>query len=294
MSETTYDMRELTGLISSLWFAIAGSGAEHGDMQSILKTEAGQLAWEISEQIGPKTLAEGNRKLEKDMRRTFFPLSAGWDPAQASENATNPADRQGKTAGILWLFGYKSKKSGGYFLVGAHTRDIVGNGTNLKPILYGDNSRRGAAWGRVGGRGHQGVIILNRKIVTPGAYASLAASIRKQFGQMRASFARTAMELVPKKRIPAWVAAQIQASVANGKSLFNITGLNHPTEPFIEFGSRARGVESNPKIAEKIHNSTKARMKIVADKLKNVIDGYKYQWDTGQCYRQPKITEAEE
>ena len=282
MSDTVIDMRELTRLISSLWFAIAGSGVEHGDMQSILKTEAGQLAWEISEQIGPKTLAAGNRKLEKDMRRTFFPLASG--PAEQFDG------KQGKSTD-LWLFSYN--KNGNSFLVGAHQSDIVGNGTNLKPILYGDNSRRGAVWGRVGNRGKQGVVILNRKVVTESAYANLAASIRKQFGQMRASFARTAQELVPKKRIPAWVGAQIQATIGNGKSLFNMAGLNNKTDPFIEFGSRARGVVSNPKISEKIHNATKSRMMVVADNLKKVISGYKYQWDTGQCYKQPEITEAE-
>ena len=281
-SSVEYDMSELTKLISSLWFAIAGSTGADGDMQSLLKTEAGQLAWEISEQIGPKTLAEGNRKLEKDMRRTFFPLASG--PAEQF------VGRQGKS-NDLWLFSYS--KNGNSFLVGAHQFDIVGNGTNLKPILYGDNARRGAAWGRVGNRGRQGVIVLNRKVVTESAYANLVASIRKGFGQARASFARTAMELVPKKRIPAWVSAQIQATIGNGKSLFDITGLNSKTDPFIEFGSRARGVVSNPKIADKIHNATKTRMMIVADKLKKVISGYKYQWDTGQCYQQPEITEAE-
>ena len=207
--------------------------------------------------------------------------------------------KTGTQEDFQWLFAYQKGESS--FLVGADSQDIIGDkSADLRPILYDQQNRlRGVKWQDLGERtiktpglrerhkpwrGRQHAIKINRKIVSRAAYERLVRVIQKQLGQLRASFARTAEAFNARKRIQGWVSSQIGETVWNGKSIFNDAGLNHPTEPFVEFGSRAKGVESNPKIAETIHNAFRTRSFILQNKIKDLAKGAKYVFETGATY----------
>ena len=295
------DLKRLTELISSLWNALLGTGSNPGDASKLLKNEAGQLAWEISEQLGPKTKEEGNENVVKDAKRVFFPIP----PAVAKPFE----EKQGSRPDFLWLF---ATKQGPGMLVGASTEDILGNSQDLRDVFYKANRKRGSAWHDLGDvthetpdstgrmrkhrqawRGRQHAVKINRIVVTTSAFNRLIKQVQKQVGQLRGSFARTAQECAPNKRIPVWVKNQIQNCIGNGKSIFEPTGLNHPTQPFIAFGSRAKGVESNPYIAKRIHGAVVTRQAIIANKLGKVLSGYRMNLETGQLFKS-QVKEGQE
>ncbi len=287
------DLKRLTELIGSLHGALLGTGGQPGDAAKLLKNEAGQLAWEFSEQLGPRTKEEGNENVVKDAKRVFFPIPP--------EVAKPFADKQGSRPDFLWLF---ATKQGPGMLVGASTEDILGNSNDLRDVFYRANRKRGATWQDLGDvthetpdsngrmrqhrqawRGRQHAVKINRVVVTTFAFNRLLKQVQAQVGQLRASFGRTAQECAPSKRIPGWVKNQIENCIGNGKSIFEPEGLSHPTSPFIAFGSRAKGVESNPYIARKIHAAVVRRQHVIADKLGKVLSGYKYNLATGQVFK---------
>ena len=288
------DATRLTQQVSTLKAWLLGTGATDGQCKDMLKTEAGLLAWEISEQLGPRTLPEGKANVEKDVSKVFFPID---------ENVPYfTGSKMGKQEDLQWLFAYGGKPAGkeASFLVGAAPEDIITDrATDLRDIFYRANRDRGPAWQDLGERiptevgktrrykswrGRQHAIKINRVVVSRAAYDRLVRIVQAKLGELRASFARTAEAFNARKRIPVWVTDKIGETTWNGKSIFNDAGLNHPTEPFIEFGSRAKGVESNPIIAEKIHAAFVRRSYIIADKVKKLARGAKFVFETGQVY----------
>ncbi|MDE2102227.1 MAG: hypothetical protein KGL39_33585, partial [Patescibacteria group bacterium] len=235
-----------------------GTGANDGQCKNMLKTEAGLLAWEISIQLGPKTLPEGKKSIEKDVASVFLPLTAH-EPFEG--------DRQGHSSDFTWLFAYGGGKTNfsqaPSFLVGAKTEDVrlYADNKEMENLFFTRSRKRGSVWHDLGSfshsapdksgrmrphfkrwRGMQHAIQINRVVVSKSAYQTLVRNVEARLGQLRASFAATSEALGLRKRIPTWVQKQIAKVKENGKHIFNDAGLNHPTEPFIEFGSRAKGV----------------------------------------------------
>lgn len=292
-----YDTAEFSRLAGALTGALLGSGASPGDCQDVLKTEAAILAWEISDQLGPKSLDRGKKLLDADLRAVFFPLD--------TRVAAAFADRPGNQGDFLWLFAYKNQN--GSSLVGADLKDIAGPGVDLRAAFYNQSNRkRGNAWVNVTGSGDlrnprawrdsrpQHAYKLNRIIVTPAAYKALGDPLRAKIGQLRAAFARAAVALGSKRRIPAFVAAQIEQVISLGKSIFDDSQINDPASPSITFGARAKGVATTPKVAAKIGKAVERRRFLMKAKIQKVLEGYAYQFKTGQIYKQPVITQAEE
>jgi hypothetical protein len=294
-----YDIRLLNEQISNMKGFLLGTGATPGQCQDLLRVQAGLLAWEISKQVGPATLPAARKKVERDMRNVFFPLKTAV--------AASFADKQGHQSDFLWLFAYKKGSSS--FLVGADTADILGDSGDLRAAFYkDDNRRRGVKWQDLGERiistpglrpkfkrfrGNQHALKLNRVVVTPGAYATFKNSILEKIGQLRATFAATTVALGLKKTVPAWVTKQISAVESSGKSVFNGAAMNHPTNPVIEFGSRAKGVVSNPIVAEAIRGAVKIREAKLKVGLERILKGAAYSFNTGATYF-PKNTIPEE
>ena len=289
-----YDISRLTKSVSLLKGFLLGSGATPGECQNLLRVQAGLLAQQISKSVGPASMAAGSKKVERDMKNVFFPLK----PSVAAPFA----DKQGNQADFLWLFAYK--KGDASFLVGAETADVLGDSGDLKKAFYEDaNRRRGVAWQDLGEyshhspdstgrqrphfkrwRGRQHALKLNRVIVTPASYAAFKSKLIALLGQLRASFAATAQTLRVERAQPPFVSRQINAVRENGKNIFNGAAMNHPTNPVIEFGSRAKGVVSNPIVVEAIKSAVGYRTKIIALNLMKILKGAKFNFETGATY----------
>lgn len=271
-AEADYDLKGLTALVSALGGALFSSGQD-GDLHRVLKSEAGQLAWDISERLGPKTKDAGDNKAERDVKQflTTRPVYSNLDESQQYSGYSD----------YTWL------QAGPNFLLGINDEDNQPGASGDDALAYlragQKTGGRGKAQIELGQRGKQRLYQLNRTRVSKSAMRGALLAIKEKFGTLRASFAFTASELIPSKRIPAWLKKHF-ATHANGRAVFNPAGLSHPTEPFIEFGSTAKGVESNPRIASAIHDGVEHRKALTAAKLKKVIAGYAYDWNTGRVF----------
>lgn len=289
--KTEIDLAGLNQFNSSLMAALIGTGqGTMGDAQRFIATEAGQLAWDISQALGPKTLAEGGKKIAAAAKKVFFPI-------------TVPVFTGAKAGGgdMQWLFG---SKKGHPMLVGAAREDVLPNlsGAEMSEVFKRASRKRGAAWHNLGTvthqspdstgrmrnhyskRGTQHVYRINRIVVKPGALEAEIKTTTKKVGQLRASFGYAASQLVPSKRIPAWVSKHFPTK-ANGRAIFN-DHLLQAEKPYLEFGSTAKGVNSNPYIVDIIARTVARRQEIIRAKVKKIVQGYTYNWNTGQVFRQ--------
>ena len=277
IADLEYDFSRMNDFVSGLNGALMGSS---GDGNKLLKTEAGQLAWEISESIGPSNLAKATKRISWEMKRHLSTVPA--------YSTFEDAERQGYSShsDFTWLTG------GPRWLLGINDEDnqVKASGDEaLKLLRVSQKSQdRGNAYVSLGtrrGKGTQKLLRLNRIRISKSAFLNVRKNILSRVGQARASFARTASILIPKKRIPPWVQAQFAAVESNGKTIFDDSKLNHPTEPSIAFGSRAKGVTSNPAMVNIIKNAINHRSYILFDKMKKILSGYKYDWETGRVFK---------
>lgn len=272
----TIDITALNAKLGQFQRALLGSGAGQDGMARLLSQEAGQLAWEIGNQLGPRTKAAAGKKLDADLKRSFYTASTKTNLAAEQQFSKYPA--------FTWL--YASKPA----LVGFEDR-LDAREETIEQLLqrhYTALKDKKKGWQNVGKRGGQQIMLVKKTMILQRQKATIRRLILARVGQSRASWARTAAELTPVKRIPKWVQDQITAVTANGKSVYNPTGLASRETPVLEFGSRAKGVETNDRMRTKINRAIKRREKIIADKVKKVLAGYTYDWNTGQVFRPPK------
>jgi len=198
-------------------------------------------------------------------------------------------------SGFTWL---TAGRKNGSFLLGINNEDLqtrAGSDEVMKFYRTGQTGRdRGDAYQRLGyrgtskkngGKGRQSVLRLNRIKVSKSSFNAVRRMIQEKFGQAKASFARTASILLPAKPIPGWIRKQFDAVVANGKTIFDDSQLAHPTNPSITFGSRAKGVQSNPGMARIINSAVEHRKYIITSTINKVFSDYTYNWKTGQVFR---------
>lgn len=269
----TFDMRGYSRFVEGLQNALIGTGQD-GDMALVCKVEARQLALGIAGALGPKSKEAGAKKIEKDIRKEFAP-----GPAQIFE-ASKRKSRVFET-GITWLY------AGPSFLVGVRDEDFqpqMGVDAMRKQFTAARTAGfpRGNVQTALGMRGQQGVVRWNRAIVSKERFAALENTMFSRVGRLKAMFAFTAYKLGA-KRIPAWVHDQFSKVEADGTAIFRFVG----TGPnfAIEFGARAPGVASNPHIQKAIHGQVELRKHKLLEKIKKVLIGYTYDWNTGAVFR---------
>lgn len=269
----TIDISGLNRRLSELQSVLTAAGSP-GSMSQVVRNEGGQLAWDISQAIGPRTKAQGAKGIDRQIKLTTYTLHRS--------NLSTLQQFSGHEA-FTWLYAAPG------FLVGIGDNYDQRDASDAEVLATykKERGKRFARWHELGKRGKQRVMTAYKHVITKKQKASLRRALMNKIGQARASFARTAATLAPAKRIPEWIRAQIGAVTKTGKSLLQVGGLSDATHPHFEFGSRAPGVESNPKMREKIQGAVKKRERITAEKVRKVLNGYVYQWNTGQVFRPP-------
>lgn len=273
------DFSVLTEKISNLQGALLGRGASDGQLQMFLRAEAGQTAWDIAQALGPGSLGAATERLDKDMAGVFT--------VKPRYSIFEDPERQGysSTADFTWL------TAGPGYLQGINDEDDQRGASGEDALALYKSARglasRGPAQEKLGQRGKQAIMRINRALISSAAWNSVRRSVREKFGQMKASFARPAAELIPSKRIPEWIRKQFGAVVANGKSIFVDQSRQSPAAGFVEIGSRAPGVVNNEKVNAKIKGAIRGRVAITKKKLENVLNGFAYDWNTGRVFRSP-------
>lgn len=273
MNQISYNIDVLSQKISALVGALSGRG---GDGARVLKTETGQLAGRIGDSLGPKTKEKAFARVDRDIKEhlTIFPTYSNLDEDQAESS----------TADFTWL------EAGPHFLLGINDEDnqLKASGADALQMLRAGQraGSRGNRYEQLGKRGHQSVQRLNRVRVSQSAFRSVQRDLRGRIGELRASFYRVALYFVPSRasKVPGWIMGKIEQVELKGKSRLDDNGLSSPN-PFITFTIRAPGVVSNPSIEAKISGAIKASAKILNSKLQKLLNGYAYQWKTGQVFK---------
>ena len=282
-TETTVD---LNGLNFSLKSLVAVLGV---DAKDIIRTEAGQLAADIANGLGPKSISKGSKSIKASVKKRFFPLKDGITPFHGVQS--------GKKS-IEWIFATKRKafKS----VVGADRGDIRLS-QSAAQLMKSTKRFEGQAWQKLGELTKQSVIKrgkkkgltrgtwyankINRIVVTTQAFKDIIAIGDAKIGQAKASFAYTANRLMNgAKRFPEWVTRHFN-SRAGGKAFMFDNGLLNKMNPTVSFGSKAKGVVSNEKMRQVISGAITYRTKMLAKKVKNVLNGYAYDKRTGQTFK---------
>jgi hypothetical protein len=261
---------DLSGLNYSLSQLVTVLNA---DAKDLLLVEAGQMAWRIAQGIGPASAAKGNRGVERDVRSHL----------SAKPRREFKAGKQGQ-GDMQWLY------AGPEFLVGIERKNsrVGATAAEATRLYYQDKTAAPRnAWTKIGGRGKQNVLKLDRIRVKLGVFKEVAKAIKANVGQAKASFAFTTAKTTAKK-IPLWISSHF-SKIEGRKAIFSLAGIHHPTAPAIVFGSRARGVISNPKMAEAISSGVRQSAKIVDKKVQNLLNGYAYDFKTGGVFR-PKTS----
>lgn len=295
-----YDLSKLVKQISGLNGALLGAGATDGDLQNLLRVEAGQLHADIAKSLGPKTKAKADERVLKDVKGVFFPIFP--------EVTVFGGDQRGHSADFQWLFA--SKKGPGY-VVGADSEDIMPglSAESMGEIYYRANHLRGRAWHDLGEQSHvtqnksgslrqhykasrtgQHAMKINRIIVQKSNFDALVKIIQKKSGELRASFYAVARHYAPKVVVPGWIEPKMETVLAKGKAAYRDTLTPDNPQAFIESTFKAPGLSSNPRIQRVIQGAMDHRAKIVFAKLKKVISGYKYSFETGATFK-PKTME---
>ena len=150
--------------------------------------------------------------------------------------------------------------------------------------------KRGKAHELVGTRGRQNLIRLNRIRVSKAAFNYVQRRIVEKTGELRACFYRVTLKYT-RRHIPAWVLQRVDQVIAKGKSTLN--DQTQADEAFIEFGVAAPGVNSNARITAKIQGAVEQSKIILLEKIKKVLAGYKYDWETGRVFKsQAEVEDA--
>ena len=250
------------------------AGVLRADSKELLKVEAGQMAWRIAQGLGPTSAAKGNRGVEKDVskhltvkpRREFKP------------------GKQGE-GDIQWLY------AGPQFLAGIERKNnrVDASAAEATRLYYQSKSATPRnAWKKLGVRGKQSVMQLERVRVKPGVFKEVIRAIKANVGQAKASFAFTTAKTTA-KRIPAWISRHF-SKVEGRKAVFSTAELQHPTAPALVFGSRAAGVVSNPKMAAAISSGVRQSAKIIVGKVQKLLNGYAYDFKTGAVFKPKSST----
>jgi hypothetical protein len=298
-----YDISKLTTQISGLNGALIGTGATDGDLQNLLRVETGQLHADIAKSLGPKTKAAADARVLKDVKGVFFPIFP-------EVNLFGGAQR-GSSADFQWLFA--SKKGPGW-LLGADSEDVMPglDAGSMAEIYARANHKRGAAWRDMGEQSHvtmdakgklrqhyksartgQHAIKMNRIVVKKSPFDALVKTIQNKSGELRAAFYAVARHYAPKVVVPSWLKSKLETVLAKGKASHHDTLTPDNPQAFIESTFKAPGLVSNPKIHSVIQGAMDHRAKIVFKKLKNIISGYKYNFETGQTFKAKPLTMAE-
>ncbi len=288
------DMDGLNKFNSNLLGVLIGSG-QGGDIHRLIKTEAGQLADRVFRQLGPATEEAGQKSAESNIKN--FLNSEFSERSQVEKYTVFEGRGQAHSSqgGFVWL------TAGPNWLLGIDLKDYrpTASVSEALAIYYaGAKDRgRGKAYVEIGARSakgkHQRILRLNRTRVSKSAFDGVKKIIFDRIGELRACFAFTAQKLVESKSYPKWITRHF-GSLSRGKAVFNDSAMNHPTNPVIEFGAIAKGVQSNPFIVDKIARAVESQKHILVSKINKVVKGYTYNWNTGQVFREQVGKEAGE
>ena len=243
------------------------------DMPAFLANEAGLMSADIARAVGPKTLEKGEIAMGRVVKSQLTTYPGYYNISEDHAGDGN------------WVMAGKT------FLVRIDPKDDLINADGATALAAFRAREKSGATGSarisLGRRGKQHCEQINRIRVSEEAAAFVRWELSKGLGKLKASFAFTASDLNG-THFPEWVTRHFGDHVG-GRAVLEKSTLTIPEFPSIRFGSRARGVESNPKVEEKIQGVIRAREIIIGSKLSKIIKGWSFNQKTGAVFQPAEL-----
>ena len=273
------DTGGLTMFMKNMADMFYSRGADETIIQKFVEVETGQLAAQISDNLGPKSFQRAKAGAESNVSSFLNP--------QDSKFRSFSTDRQKNSRynGFEWLF------AGPNFLLGIKKEDNQVGSDGIQLMRKGQsNGARGKSYVRIGthltpkGK-HQAIIWLNRARVSKSSFASTKQYIFDRIGEAKASFASTALKLLSRKSFPGYVSNKIEQVESKDKVIYDASSIGSSTNPEITFGASAPGMLSNQSMVSAIDSAILTREAKSEKKLEQLIKGAAYNLNTGQVYK---------
>lgn len=218
----------------------------------VVRNQGGLLMRDLVKDAPPKNLAESQRKAEGFAKNVFAPMP----------NDTFQSTQRGQ-GDIAWLY------SGPQFILGTARGNYQPNlSTEAMRSVYAKESRKktfGKRYERIGKRGQQAVIRLNRMVVRRGNLRQFTAGLRNTFGKLKGAWSEGWDLIGVKASLPNW----IRRHHGKGRGSFLLTSGTKPTLTLI---NRANGVESEYS-RRAISHALRRRAGAIAADIRRQIQG---------------------
>ncbi len=248
---------------------LVGTGQDGDLVAGVLIPEVRQLSAECGAAVGAKTLAKAERRANADIRERFM----------AGPETAFPIAQRGGGNGMTWLY------AGPDFLVGARNENVRLDLTadQMRGLMKTTPPFTGNSWLRIGKRGKQNVMMMNRLVVKRGERKRLLEIITNRLGLIKAKLSTASHEL-GYKNVPAWIARHYSAVKADGTGIFNFDRAA-ADDVAITFGGKAPGLETNHFITGKLKGVVEHRKQVILAKTEKLLAGYAYNWNTGAVFK---------
>lgn len=262
------DVSGVAELMRGIQNALVGIGGD-GDATKLVRSESRLLAQEISQELGPRTVDKGIRKIKRDVGKHMAAPMIFQDTSKI--NGTNDID---------WLSAGKNFLTGTAKANNLLSADVDTAYAALRADQQSKPEGRGLRYGILGKRGRKTVTTIDRLVVSKGVFKALIERLSQRVGRRRATFAETADKLEPdKSKAPAWVKKHF--GTQDDRTMLNPAGLSNAADPVVEFGSSAPGI-TDAVSADFIRKAVKVREKKMLKKLDLILSGYAHQANAGK------------
>lgn len=223
----------------------------------ILKVETRRLLESVMRQTHPKSAAQGNAAVKKDLLKVFHPVS------DRIVNGATPMTGSASGFVKLWV------EPGGKKVVSVKTPNFKPSAT-LETMAAIHKSTRGRD-GRVTGTGFgirrevRGKLnFINRVVIREGAFKAYQKQVLSHVGKLRSGFARAFVAVGGS--VPAWVKKHAQGTHGpTGFVTMNLEG----AKPNITIGNTAAGAE--PRLGGIVQRALAGRIKAITTNIRRMI-----------------------
>ncbi len=250
------------------------------DAVEVVRSESARLAEECATQLSRRGRQGGEHTIKKDVASVFMP-----EPGNVFE------DHRKNGSGITWLYATPFDLVGILPEYDRRNDSIQNMLLDFYPSLNQMPAERRTQIGTIGtsrrntkyGKkiSSQRVLQVQRLLISRANYRAFVALLVSHKGRLEASFADTANKLRGSAKVP----AKISRHFPSPKNITRDMTADS-SRPFVEFGSRARGVTGFEIFIE---NAIRVRAIKIKQRVKYLVKGYAASKQRGRITPQAKI-----
>lgn len=261
----TIDGSLFTSKVNSLYDCLDGQG-QGGDASRMIANESRSFLRRQIQLTPPRTKQQGEDAIQRDLSKIFTPVNGEMLSMIGSQFGTSGIDE--------WITGSDKKD------IHLQWDKIDPSGSSMGPFHQANRNRRGRTRNlkRSGGRGWYSPFVVSYE--TFGAYLN---KIQSHVGRRKAGWAVSLKEVGG--TVASWIWRHV-GSDAPGDVINNLHVKNHPS---ITMRNYAPGIEDDRRI---FNDNLRMTAASISKKMKLILQGYIYDWNSGKVIRPKEAQEA--